>query len=1063
MTTAAVRGMVWQLTRDDPPSDADLLSRYVRTRENEAFAELLQRHGPVVLGVCRRLLANTHDAEDAFQAVFLVLARKAPSVQPPGMVGNWLYGVAVRTANKAKLAAARRWRREMAMAMANRAEPDSRSALELAELRAAIDRELGLLPEKLRAAVVLCDLGGKSRSEAARELGCPEGTITARLHRARKLLAERLTKRGIARSATGISAILTPELAMAAVAPDLARATMLAAESFATCSASAAISPTVQALAEGVMRTMTNGTFNMIVAAVVLAGALTGAGVLWGAPNDEPGPSLAEKVRAASDEPKPGPGDPAAALVRELGDPDFPTREAAGEKLRKLGVKARPALEAALRDPNPEIAKRSREVLTGIRADARDALAKQFDPTNMTEYDHPVWKRFVAIAGDSRASRELFARIIANKKWLQTLDIAEADPALAGHVYRVGIAEIFRDFDQDPAKSPPWPCDRPEEVAYLLLLGSHPDKNPPAKLVGDEVVPTDLRGGVEFLGRGIIFGEGQITHANGLDLGLEGKWLVWQTSPAVAGTDRVFAKLFAAWFAQRTPSSGVVPRGFLTAFRYRVPEILPLARRYAANDFEPKRDVPPLATIAALELVAQLGTRADLPLFERHFGDETKVAAIDKPRDDGARDYYRPAPLTETTQLRDVALGLALLLHGGNPADFGFVVRKDAFKQIAGRYEIPWYSQFQLGFPDEARRTAAFTKAKAWLAEQKPAAPPEYVVDVQFSPDGQHMVMVAGGKVTLSVADLKAWQIGFGPVVLTMAGEAARFTADGKSLVVMGPKAVTVHDAATGKETKSFPRPKPKLNWHLVSFSPDGKRYAAHFGFNVGVYDTATGFEPFRLDDQHEPGSTAFPLTVGKQLTWSPDGKQVVAVGVLVGVFKIGAAVWDAGTGKRLHAFEANSTDGPRALAFSSDSKQIAVGFAKHVSIFDAATFKEVKNLGDTPGSGPVTALAFSPDGKLLAVGFRLPMIHGGEKVPRVIGHKTEVQLLDLATGKELQRFDGFEGVNHMGATVLPVTALAFSPDGKKLAAGTGLLPLVAIPDGAPKAGEVMVFNIDAR
>src|SRR5439155_26399917 len=109
-----------------------------------------------------------------------------------------------------------------------------------------------------------------------------------------------------------------------------------------------------------------------------------------------------------------------------------------------------------------------------------------------------------------------------------------------------------------------WPCDRPEEVAYLLLLGNYPDDNPPAKLTGDEIVPGNLRG-VEFLGRGIIHGEGQIVHARGVDLGLEGKWLVWQTSPAVAGTDRVFAKLFAAWLAQRPPSAEVIPNAFRTA------------------------------------------------------------------------------------------------------------------------------------------------------------------------------------------------------------------------------------------------------------------------------------------------------------------------------------------------------------------------------------------------------------------------------------------------------------------------------------------------------------------
>src|SRR5687768_13787292 len=123
MSTAAVRGMVRQLglvdAAGEPPTDAALLTRFVQQRDEAAFAELLRRHGPVVLGVCRRILLDPHDADDAFQAVFLVLARKAGAVRPPGMVGSWLYGVAVRTAKKARVAAARRWRREMASATAH--------------------------------------------------------------------------------------------------------------------------------------------------------------------------------------------------------------------------------------------------------------------------------------------------------------------------------------------------------------------------------------------------------------------------------------------------------------------------------------------------------------------------------------------------------------------------------------------------------------------------------------------------------------------------------------------------------------------------------------------------------------------------------------------------------------------------------------------------------------------------------------------------------------------------------------------------------------------------------
>jgi WD40 repeat protein len=268
-------------------------------------------------------------------------------------------------------------------------------------------------------------------------------------------------------------------------------------------------------------------------------------------------------------------------------------------------------------------------------------------------------------------------------------------------------------------------------------------------------------------------------------------------------------------------------------------------------------------------------------------------------------------------------------------------------------------------------------------------------------------------------------------------------------------------DAETGKAIKEHPRPKPKWGWHLVSFSPDGKRYAAHFGFNVRIYDTATGFEPQQLDNQHEPGSSALPATVGKQLVWSPDGKQVAAVGVLVDVGKVGMAGWDVETGKRFYSFAADFTDGPRAVAFSSDSKAIAIGYEKRVDVWTGG-LNPVKNLGE---HGLVSALVFAPDGKTLAAGIRLPIFHGGDKVLRVIGHKTEVRLLDLTTDpdKVPKVFDGFEGVNHMATTKLPVTALAFSPDGKKLIAVTGIPLFTEVPKDAPKSGEVKVFDVPAQ
>ncbi len=688
-----------------PASDAHLLRTFVAAQGEDAFAELVRRHGPMVLAVCRRALSDAHDAEDAFQAVFLVLARKAGTVRGTN-VAAWLYGVAVRTARGVRVMRDRRRKHERA---SGGFQPPDTARIADHDTAAVIDEELAKLPDCYRDAVVLCELRGLSRKQAAAELGVPEGTLSSRLAAAKRKLAGRLAARGLA------GAALVAALAPAVVSAALLESTALAVRGAAGGVANAAASAVLKGMLFDQLKAV-------VLSAAVCLTAVCGGLAMTGTPSDAP------PGKAASPAPAPAPRpveDPAAPLVKQLGSADFAEREAAQKDLRKLGLKAEGALKAGLKSDDPEIRARCAKLLAEVRKDALDALVKGFDPAADNPSDHPVWKRFVAIAGDSRASRELFARIIANKKWIQTLDNAEANPTAAGHVYRVGIAEMFRDFDKDPAKSPQWPCDRPEEVAYLLLLGSYPDNNPPAKLTGDEICPTSLRN-TDFLGRGIIHGEGQITHANGLSLGLDGKIRFFNAPEIVGavGTDRVFAKLFAAWFVRRDPSSEVVPRGFRIVSGQRVPEILPFARRIAANDFEPKRDVPPIATIAALELVAQDGTRADLPLFERHFGDKTNVAAVDKPRAD-AIDYHRPAPLKDTTQLRDVALGLALLLHGENPEDFGFVVRKDTFiKQKDGRYAIPWSTQLHLGFDSEATRTAAFKKAKAWLVEQKPKAEP---------------------------------------------------------------------------------------------------------------------------------------------------------------------------------------------------------------------------------------------------------------------------------------------------------------------------------------------------
>jgi RNA polymerase sigma factor (sigma-70 family) len=208
---AALSAALRQLTAD---GDEVLLRRFVAGDEG-AFHAIVGRHGPVVLDVCRGVLRNEADAEDAFQATFLLLARKAASVRSPGALGAWLHGTAHRTALKARAAAARRRRHE---ASAPPRDEDAPLDLSWAEVRQAIHEEIGRLPERERAAVVLCYLQGRTQAEAARALGLSRDGVKKRLERGRAALRAALARRGLGAVAVLAAASMPLPAAPAALA-----------------------------------------------------------------------------------------------------------------------------------------------------------------------------------------------------------------------------------------------------------------------------------------------------------------------------------------------------------------------------------------------------------------------------------------------------------------------------------------------------------------------------------------------------------------------------------------------------------------------------------------------------------------------------------------------------------------------------------------------------------------------------------------------------------------------------------------------------------------------------
>jgi RNA polymerase sigma factor (sigma-70 family) len=237
-------------------TDGQLLKDYLGRHDEAALAALVQRHGPMVWGVCRRVLRNYHDAEDAFQATFLVLVRKAASIASPELLANWLYGVAHQTALNARATTAKRRARERQMT-----EMPKRAVTERdlwGDLQPLLDRELSCLPDKYRVAIVLCDLEGRTRKEAARQLGVPEGTLAARLARGRVMLAKRLARHGLAVAGGSLATLLAQNAAAAGVPASMVSSTIKAASLLAAgqAAATAVASAKVAALTEGVLKAM---------------------------------------------------------------------------------------------------------------------------------------------------------------------------------------------------------------------------------------------------------------------------------------------------------------------------------------------------------------------------------------------------------------------------------------------------------------------------------------------------------------------------------------------------------------------------------------------------------------------------------------------------------------------------------------------------------------------------------------------------------------------------------------------------------------------------------------
>jgi RNA polymerase sigma factor (sigma-70 family) len=327
-------------TADAGVGDGELLQRFVAGRDEAAFELLVRRHERLVLGVCRRVLRDPHDAEDAFQATFLVLARKAAGISDRESVAGWLYRVAYRVALRARAGAAGRGRHERTTPdlSAVPAPDDADRAAAWRELRPLLDREVGRLPEKYRVPIILCYLESRTYDEAARQLGISRGTVSTRLTRARELLRRRLTRCGLAMSGALLALLLAEQAADAAAPDGLVDATVKASLPFAAGrSAAGLVSAKVLTLTEGALNAMFLTKLKVVAGVLVVVTLLgLGAGALTrvGAAGDPP-------AKNARDE-KPGPAGPRTSGLDQSVQEPAPAQEesAPDEKTAPWQVRA---------------------------------------------------------------------------------------------------------------------------------------------------------------------------------------------------------------------------------------------------------------------------------------------------------------------------------------------------------------------------------------------------------------------------------------------------------------------------------------------------------------------------------------------------------------------------------------------------------------------------------------------------------------------------------------------------------------------------------------------------
>jgi RNA polymerase sigma factor (sigma-70 family) len=906
----------------EPAEDAVLLKRFVTAQDREAFELLMARHGPMVLGTARRLVANTHDAEDVFQAVFLSLARLAKSIRRGRALPAWLHQTTCRVA--AKLRA----HRLVQAAPPERYEQcDPAAGLVWREVCQALDEELQRLPERLRSPLMLCYLSGLARDEAARQLGWSLGTLKRRLEEGRQALRIRLARRGIASVGLALT-VLTPEALQAAVSQSLLDSSLrLVVSPWAVVPAS------ISALALN-SATATKGLAMKAILAL-LAVIAVGVGIYAGTGQADPPPQAGgnkEEARPARGEHVVQWDDPLpAGSTMRLGTSRF--RQGVG--IVAMTVSADGETAFVCNGTRFFGSVRAFDLVSGLprftlkNVEAGAVALSPDERTLVTKQELQLHLR------DARTGQEL--RTIDSPKKDQWSDVLVFTPdgkaiatTSAGMIHLIDFAsgKPIRAFPHE-GKGNSKGGGGPTRVVFSpdgkrMAAGDHDTEND-AYFVRLWEVETgkELRrlphGKRSYDIRSLAFSPDGKTLATGAH---DGRLRLWDVD---TGTER---HVFSSAGYRQIRSVAFTPDGQTVA---------------AAG--------PSIRLYDAATGVERL--RIDRAARDLHFrdGGKTLTAAVD-----GAVYRWDTAtgkPLTPTSAHDSVVGHILVTPDGGRIVTRGQEGEAHVWDGTTGKH------------------------LRALQGNRQGT--------MALSPNGRYLAWaVAGEDVRIRLYDLAADKLVERFPAFKMVGQDMAFTAGGKTLVTVdyGDGMVRFWDVETGKEQRSFravPAAEKDRSNHLhrTAVSPDGKTLAVAYAANTGgvdrlslvppsdvlrLWDMASGKELRRLDAR-----TYYVM----HLAFSPDGRLLVSA----------SEVWDVVTGKRVPAV----SDGLPLAVFSGDGRSLAtVSYEGMITAWEIATWT-VRTRFKSPHER-TTALAFTPAGQVLCGGLDTTVLAHDIRPPHVAG-----------------------------------------------------------------------------